>query len=59
MEANPSGHMVWGMGLWLLAAGIAGLKPTRGMDVCLLWDKPKVGNRNHIEMNRKFMHVLD
>jgi len=47
------------MGLWLLAAGIAGFKPTRRMDGCLLWDRPKVGNRNHREMNRKFMHVLD
>jgi hypothetical protein len=36
LSAGHSGHTVWGEGLGRLVAGIVGLNPAQGMDVCPL-----------------------
>jgi hypothetical protein len=36
LNAGHSGRVVWGVGLGRLVAGIVGLNPAQGMDVCPL-----------------------
>ena len=36
-QADPSGRMVWGVGLRPFTCWDCGSNPARGMDVCLLW----------------------